>query len=242
MGREFSLASEAVAFAKHLAADIRCLETAVRPTLAIEVVAETAERIRSRAGFCLSKLDVRRRGNLPGRRQPPINFPPRRVVQIGDAVLDGVVAAAASCERGQNEAAQSPPGLRREPCSSRLLLGPWRDCEPREHERRPIELQDIFVVQLADARANPGFGTVPDLISNIPAEPAMNCAVSSAREQNEIRLGCDDGPPRARTQAARVPRAGAHSTLHGVVFVFLCLDACGVPLKGICTASGTRDR
>ena len=45
VGREFSLASEAVAFAKHLAADIRCLETAVRPTLAIEVVAETAERI-----------------------------------------------------------------------------------------------------------------------------------------------------------------------------------------------------
>jgi len=45
VGREFSLASQAVAFAKHLAADIRCLETAVRPTLAIEVVAETAERI-----------------------------------------------------------------------------------------------------------------------------------------------------------------------------------------------------
>ena len=45
VGREFSVASEAVVFAKHLAADIRCLETAVRPTLAIEVVAETAERI-----------------------------------------------------------------------------------------------------------------------------------------------------------------------------------------------------
>ena len=45
VGREFSLASEAVVFAKHLAADIRCLETAVRPTVAIEVVAETAERI-----------------------------------------------------------------------------------------------------------------------------------------------------------------------------------------------------
>jgi hypothetical protein len=45
VGREFSLASETVAFAKHLAADIRCLETAVRPTLAIEGVAETAERI-----------------------------------------------------------------------------------------------------------------------------------------------------------------------------------------------------
>ena len=45
VGREFSVASEAVAFAKHLAADMRCLETAVRPALAIEVVAETAERI-----------------------------------------------------------------------------------------------------------------------------------------------------------------------------------------------------
>jgi hypothetical protein len=45
VGREFSRASEAVAFAKHLAADIRCLEAAVRPTLTIEVVAETAERI-----------------------------------------------------------------------------------------------------------------------------------------------------------------------------------------------------
>ena len=45
VGREFSLPSEAVAFAKHIAADIRCLETAVRPALAIEVVAESAERI-----------------------------------------------------------------------------------------------------------------------------------------------------------------------------------------------------
>jgi hypothetical protein len=45
VGREFSRASEAVAFAKHLAADIRCLEATVRPTLTIEVVAETAERI-----------------------------------------------------------------------------------------------------------------------------------------------------------------------------------------------------
>ena len=45
IGREFLVASEAVIFAKRLAADIRCLETAVRPTLAIEVVAENAERI-----------------------------------------------------------------------------------------------------------------------------------------------------------------------------------------------------
>jgi hypothetical protein len=45
VGREFSVASDAVVYAKHLAADIRCLETAARPSLAIEVVAETAERI-----------------------------------------------------------------------------------------------------------------------------------------------------------------------------------------------------
>jgi hypothetical protein len=51
VGREFSLASEAVAFAKHLAADMRCLETAVRPALSIEVVAETAERIHRESVF-----------------------------------------------------------------------------------------------------------------------------------------------------------------------------------------------
>ena len=45
VGREFPVVSEAVIFAKRLAADIRCLETAVRPTLAIEVVGENAERI-----------------------------------------------------------------------------------------------------------------------------------------------------------------------------------------------------
>jgi hypothetical protein len=45
VGREFSVPSDAIIFAKHLAADMRCLETAVRPTLAIEVVAENAERI-----------------------------------------------------------------------------------------------------------------------------------------------------------------------------------------------------
>lgn len=40
LGREFAAPSEAVVFAKHLAADLRCLETAIRPSLAIEVVAE----------------------------------------------------------------------------------------------------------------------------------------------------------------------------------------------------------
>jgi hypothetical protein len=42
LGREFAGPSEAVIFAKHLAADLRCLETAVRPALAIEVTAENA--------------------------------------------------------------------------------------------------------------------------------------------------------------------------------------------------------
>lgn len=34
------MTSDAVVFAKHLAADIRCLDAIVRPALAIEVVAE----------------------------------------------------------------------------------------------------------------------------------------------------------------------------------------------------------
>jgi hypothetical protein len=42
VGREFEGPSQAVVFAKHLAADLRCLETAVRPSLAIEVMAENA--------------------------------------------------------------------------------------------------------------------------------------------------------------------------------------------------------
>lgn len=42
LGREFAAPADAVVFAKHLAADLRCLETAVRPSLAIEVVAENA--------------------------------------------------------------------------------------------------------------------------------------------------------------------------------------------------------
>lgn len=51
VGREFAVASEAVVFAKHLAADIRCLETTVRPALAIEVIAENAERVHREVVF-----------------------------------------------------------------------------------------------------------------------------------------------------------------------------------------------
>ena len=45
VGREFARASEAVDFARYLAADIRCLETTVRPALAVEVVAEEVGRV-----------------------------------------------------------------------------------------------------------------------------------------------------------------------------------------------------
>ena len=51
VGREFAVVSQAVVFARHLAADIRCLETGARPALAIEVIAENAERIHREAVF-----------------------------------------------------------------------------------------------------------------------------------------------------------------------------------------------
>jgi hypothetical protein len=44
-------------------------------------------------------------------------------------------------------------------------------------------------------------------------------------EREEIRLGRDDGPfffSCPERNAARVLRAGAHFTLHGVVFAILC--------------------
>src|SRR6266436_8181315 len=49
--------------------------------------------------------------------------------------------------------------------------------------------------------------------------------VRRALERDEIRLGRDDGPfffSCPERNAARVPRAGAHFTLHGVVFAILC--------------------
>lgn len=45
LGREFPGAPDAVVFAKHLAADIRCLESTLRPALAIEVVAESVGNV-----------------------------------------------------------------------------------------------------------------------------------------------------------------------------------------------------
>jgi len=45
VGREFVLASDAVVYAKYLAADLRCLETKVRPRLSIQVIGEDTRRI-----------------------------------------------------------------------------------------------------------------------------------------------------------------------------------------------------
>jgi hypothetical protein len=51
VGRDFAIASEAVVFAKYLAADLRCLEPRFRPALSIEVIAENADRIHSEPVF-----------------------------------------------------------------------------------------------------------------------------------------------------------------------------------------------
>jgi hypothetical protein len=51
VGRDFKLASEAVVYAKYLAADLRCLEPEVRPQLSIQVIAERREQIHEEAVF-----------------------------------------------------------------------------------------------------------------------------------------------------------------------------------------------
>jgi hypothetical protein len=53
VGRDFERTSEAVEFARHLAADIRCIEATVRPALTIEVVAENAARVHRELVFAL---------------------------------------------------------------------------------------------------------------------------------------------------------------------------------------------
>lgn len=45
VGREFAQASDAVIHARYLAADLRCLETAIRPQLSIQVVDQNAHRV-----------------------------------------------------------------------------------------------------------------------------------------------------------------------------------------------------
>jgi hypothetical protein len=51
VGRDFKLASEAVLYAKYLAADLRCLEADVRPRQSIQVVGEGLEQIHEEAAF-----------------------------------------------------------------------------------------------------------------------------------------------------------------------------------------------
>ncbi|MDO9560640.1 MAG: hypothetical protein Q7J60_03385 [Bradyrhizobium sp.] len=51
VGRNFALASEAVMYAKYLAADLRCLEPDVRPRLSIRVIDEDREQIHEEAVF-----------------------------------------------------------------------------------------------------------------------------------------------------------------------------------------------
>jgi hypothetical protein len=51
LGREFARASDAVIFAKYLAADLRCLEPDERPRLSIHVVDANARRIHEERVF-----------------------------------------------------------------------------------------------------------------------------------------------------------------------------------------------
>ena len=51
IGREFSAASDAVTYARYLAADLRCLETDVRPQLSIQVIDEHTCRIHEELVF-----------------------------------------------------------------------------------------------------------------------------------------------------------------------------------------------
>jgi hypothetical protein len=51
VGRDFKLVSEAVVYAKYLAADLRCLEADIRPQLSIQVIGEGSEQIHEEAVF-----------------------------------------------------------------------------------------------------------------------------------------------------------------------------------------------
>jgi hypothetical protein len=51
VGRDFRLASEAVVYARYLAADLRCLEPDIRPRLSIRVIGEGLEQIHEEAVF-----------------------------------------------------------------------------------------------------------------------------------------------------------------------------------------------
>jgi hypothetical protein len=51
VGRDLRSASDAVVYAKYLAADLRCLEPAARPRLSIQVIGEGSKRIHEEVVF-----------------------------------------------------------------------------------------------------------------------------------------------------------------------------------------------
>jgi hypothetical protein len=51
VGRDFRLVSEAVIYAKYLAADLRCLEPDIRPQLSVRVIGGGLEPIHEEAVF-----------------------------------------------------------------------------------------------------------------------------------------------------------------------------------------------
>jgi hypothetical protein len=51
VGRNFRMVSEAVVYAKYLAADLRCLEPHIRPQLSIQVISECREQIHEESVF-----------------------------------------------------------------------------------------------------------------------------------------------------------------------------------------------
>jgi len=51
VGRDFRQVSEAIVYAKYLAADLRCLEPEIRPQLSVRVIGEGLEQIHEEAVF-----------------------------------------------------------------------------------------------------------------------------------------------------------------------------------------------
>ena len=51
VGRDLGSVSEAVVYAKYLAADLRCLEPDIRPRLSIQVIGERREQVHEEAVF-----------------------------------------------------------------------------------------------------------------------------------------------------------------------------------------------
>jgi hypothetical protein len=51
VGRDFKQPDEAIAHAKHLAADLRCLERDIRPSLSIQVMSEGRKQIHEEPVF-----------------------------------------------------------------------------------------------------------------------------------------------------------------------------------------------